>query len=156
MVNGQHPFSSVHHLNNCLMTIRWHYEVSSASLHHSEKKKGHFLIMPNSHHTYTLKTNAGICHSSVSINHVNYLHLHFLWHKDSRLENTRTRVTYRMRVHIFGNRPPPSVALYNLQRIAELSGEKTAFAWSQRVHSEWLLCWRWSEILSLRRGSNSI
>lgn len=122
MVNGQHPFSSVHHLNNCLMTIRWHYEVSSASLHHNEKKKGHFLIMPNSHHTYTLKTNAGICHSSVSINHVNYLHLHFLWHKDSRLENTR--VTYRMRVHIFGNRPPPSVALYDLQRIAELSREK--------------------------------
>ena len=49
-------------------------------------------------------------------------YLRFLWHKDNRLENPL--LTYRMRVHIFGNRPSPSVAMYGLRRIGELS-EKT-------------------------------
>ena len=49
-------------------------------------------------------------------------YLRFLWHKDNRLENPL--VTYRMRVHIFGNQPSPSVAMYGLRRNGELF-EKT-------------------------------
>ena len=59
-------------------------------------------------------------------------YLRFLWHKVNRLENPL--VTYRMRVHTFGNRPSPSVAMYGLRRIGELS-EKIR-AGCQRVHSE--------------------
>lgn len=49
-------------------------------------------------------------------------YLRFLWHKDNIIENPL--VTYRMRVHVFGNRPSPSIAMYGLQRIGKLS-EKT-------------------------------
>ncbi|XP_061170784.1 uncharacterized protein LOC133180260 [Saccostrea echinata] len=46
-------------------------------------------------------------------------YLRFLWHKDNKLEYPLA--TYRMRVHVFGNRPSPSIAMYGLQRIGELS-----------------------------------
>nr|XP_034311144.1 uncharacterized protein LOC117684166 [Crassostrea gigas] len=48
-------------------------------------------------------------------------YLRFLWHKDNKMENPL--VTYRMRVHVFGNRPSPSIAMYGLQRIGELSAD---------------------------------
>ncbi|XP_078330327.1 uncharacterized protein LOC111129274 [Crassostrea virginica] len=48
-------------------------------------------------------------------------YLRFLWHEDNILENPL--VTYRMRVHVFGNRPSPSIAMYGLQRIGELASE---------------------------------
>ena len=45
-----------------------------------------------------------------------------LWHEDNNLENPL--VTYRMRVHVFGNRPSPFIAfMYGLQRIGELATE---------------------------------
>ncbi|VDI19287.1 Hypothetical predicted protein [Mytilus galloprovincialis] len=47
--------------------------------------------------------------------------LRFLWHKDNVIENPL--VTYRMRVHVFGNRPSPSIAMYGLRRIGELATE---------------------------------
>lgn len=48
-------------------------------------------------------------------------YLRFLRHKDNKLENPL--VTYRMRVHVFGNRPSPSIAMYGLQCIGQLSAE---------------------------------
>ncbi|XP_063420679.1 uncharacterized protein LOC134705894 [Mytilus trossulus] len=47
--------------------------------------------------------------------------LRFLWHKDNVIENPL--VTYRMRVHVFGNRLSPSIAMYGLRRIGELATE---------------------------------
>ena len=45
--------------------------------------------------------------------------LRFLWHKDNSLDNEL--VEYRMRVHVFGNRPSPSIANYGLLRVAALA-----------------------------------
>ena len=55
----------------------------------------------------------------VEENHRDYLR--FLWHKDNMLENPL--VTYRMRAHVFGNKPSPSIAMYGLRRICELAGQ---------------------------------
>lgn len=44
-------------------------------------------------------------------------YLRFLWYKDNNLNNNITE--YRMKVHIFGNIPSPSVAIYGLQRAAQ-------------------------------------
>ncbi|XP_026005436.1 uncharacterized protein LOC113010547 [Astatotilapia calliptera] len=46
--------------------------------------------------------------------------LRFLWFKDNDI--TKEVVEYRMRVHVFGNRPSPAVATYGLRRAA-LHGE---------------------------------
>lgn len=46
-------------------------------------------------------------------------YLRFLWHQDNILENPL--VTYRMRAHVFGNSPSPSIAMYGLRRIGELA-----------------------------------
>ncbi|KAL0159384.1 hypothetical protein M9458_043109, partial [Cirrhinus mrigala] len=40
--------------------------------------------------------------------------LRFLWHKDNDVN--KEIIEYRMKVHIFGNRPSPAVAIYGLQR----------------------------------------
>ncbi|RXN04564.1 hypothetical protein ROHU_018319 [Labeo rohita] len=42
--------------------------------------------------------------------------LRFLWHRDNDL--TKEVVDYRMRVHVFGNRPSPAVAIYGICRAA--------------------------------------
>ncbi|KAL1267084.1 hypothetical protein QQF64_002759 [Cirrhinus molitorella] len=42
--------------------------------------------------------------------------LRFLWHRDNDL--TKEVVDYRMRVHVFGNRPSPAVAIYGIRRAA--------------------------------------
>ncbi len=44
-------------------------------------------------------------------------YLRFLWYKDNDLNNNITE--YRMKVHIFGNSPSPSVAIYGLRRAAQ-------------------------------------
>lgn len=44
-------------------------------------------------------------------------YLCFLWYKDNNLNNNITE--YRMKVHIFGNSPSPSVAIYGLRRTAQ-------------------------------------
>ncbi|KAL0167347.1 hypothetical protein M9458_039191, partial [Cirrhinus mrigala] len=44
-------------------------------------------------------------------------YLQFLWYKDNNLNNNITE--YRMKVHIFGNSPSPSVAIYGLKRAAQ-------------------------------------
>ncbi|XP_046580120.1 uncharacterized protein LOC124287661 [Haliotis rubra] len=56
----------------------------------------------------------------VEESHRNYLR--FLWYKDNKFENEL--VGYRMRVHVFGNRPSPAVAAYGLRNAAQ-AGEKT-------------------------------
>ena len=43
--------------------------------------------------------------------------LWFLWYQDGDLE--QPLVTYRMKVHLFGNISSPSVALFALRRTAE-------------------------------------
>lgn len=52
----------------------------------------------------------------VKEDHRNYLC--FLWHKDNHPEGEI--IDYRMTVHVFGNSPSPAVAIYGLQRTAEL------------------------------------
>lgn len=44
-------------------------------------------------------------------------YLRFLWYRDNNLNNNITE--YRMKVHIFGNSPSPSVAIYGLRRAAQ-------------------------------------
>lgn len=44
-------------------------------------------------------------------------YLRFLWYKDNNLVNNITE--FRMKVHIFGNSPSPSVAIYGLRRAAQ-------------------------------------
>lgn len=39
--------------------------------------------------------------------------LRFLWFKDN--DTTEDVVEYRMKVHVFGNRPSPAVAIYGLR-----------------------------------------
>lgn len=50
--------------------------------------------------------------------HRNYLR--FFWFKDN--DTSENIVEYRMRVHVFGNSPSPTVAMYGLRRVA-LHGE---------------------------------
>ncbi len=40
--------------------------------------------------------------------------LRFLWHKDNDIN--KEVIEYRMKVHVFGNRPSPAVAIYGLRR----------------------------------------
>ncbi|KAJ8369536.1 hypothetical protein SKAU_G00095640 [Synaphobranchus kaupii] len=47
--------------------------------------------------------------------------LRFLWFKDN--DTTKEVVEYRMKVHVFGNRPSPAIATYGLRRAA-LHGEE--------------------------------
>lgn len=47
--------------------------------------------------------------------------LRFLWYRDNN--PSKDVVEYRMRVHVFGNSPSPTVATYCLRRAAE-KGEK--------------------------------
>lgn len=54
----------------------------------------------------------------VKANHRDFLR--FLWYKDDDMSSEV--IEYRMRVHIFGNSPSPSVAMYGLKRAAA-SGE---------------------------------
>ncbi len=55
----------------------------------------------------------------VKEDHRNYLR--FLWYRDSNL--SKEVLDYRMRVHVFGNSPSPSVAIYGL-RLAAQRGEQ--------------------------------
>ncbi len=55
----------------------------------------------------------------VKEDHRNYLR--FLWYSNSNL--SKEVVDYRMRVHVFGNSPSPSVAIYGL-RLAAQQGEQ--------------------------------
>lgn len=48
-------------------------------------------------------------------------YLRFMWHRDNDIE--RPLITYRMKVHVFGNRSSPSVAMYGLRRIGDLAAE---------------------------------
>ncbi|KAI4896126.1 hypothetical protein NFI96_006642 [Prochilodus magdalenae] len=43
--------------------------------------------------------------------------LRFLWLRDNDL--TKDIIEYRMKVHVFGNRPSPAIAIYGLRRAAE-------------------------------------
>lgn len=52
----------------------------------------------------------------VKQDHRNYLR--FLWHKENC--PGEEIIEYRMTVHVFGNSPSPAVAIYGLQRTAEL------------------------------------
>lgn len=47
--------------------------------------------------------------------------LRFLWYKDNKIGNRLTE--YRMKVHVFGNSPSPSIATLGLKQIAEMSEE---------------------------------
>lgn len=49
-------------------------------------------------------------------------YLRFLWYKDNNLNSDITE--YRMKVHIFGNSPSPSVAIYGLRRAAQEHQDK--------------------------------
>ncbi|KAL2089355.1 hypothetical protein ACEWY4_014043 [Coilia grayii] len=44
-------------------------------------------------------------------------YLRFLWHRDN--DPTKDIIEYRMKVHVFGNRPSPAVATYGLRRAAQ-------------------------------------
>ncbi|GAA6111700.1 uncharacterized protein LOC113648627, partial [Tachysurus ichikawai] len=48
----------------------------------------------------------------VHADHRNFLR--FLWHKDNNVK--KEIIEYRMKVHVFGNRPSPAVAIYGLRR----------------------------------------
>ncbi|XP_060787641.1 uncharacterized protein LOC132892997 isoform X1 [Neoarius graeffei] len=49
-------------------------------------------------------------------------YLRFLWHRDNN--PTKDIVEYRMKVHVFGNRPSPAVAMYCLRRAAQESEQE--------------------------------
>lgn len=49
-------------------------------------------------------------------------YLRFLWHRDN--DPTKDIVEYRMKVHVFGNRPSPAVATYCLRRAAQQSEQE--------------------------------
>ncbi|KAK7892056.1 hypothetical protein WMY93_024019 [Mugilogobius chulae] len=52
--------------------------------------------------------------------HRNYLR--FLWHRDNDM--SKDIIDYRMRVHVFGNSPSPSVAIYGLRRAIQEEANK--------------------------------
>ncbi|XP_054867909.1 uncharacterized protein LOC129347292 [Amphiprion ocellaris] len=56
----------------------------------------------------------------VCSDHRNYLR--FLWHKDNDM--SKEIINYRMRVHVFGNSPSPSVAIYGLRRAIKEGAHK--------------------------------
>ena len=49
-------------------------------------------------------------------------YLRFFWYADN--DPDQRLIEYRMRVHVFGNEPSPSVASYGLQKIAEISKDE--------------------------------
>ena len=49
-------------------------------------------------------------------------YLRFFWYADN--DPDQRFIEYRMRVHVFGNKPSPSVASYGLQKIAEISKDE--------------------------------
>ena len=53
---------------------------------------------------------------TVREDHRNFLR--FLWHKDNDIK--KEIIEYRMTVHVFGNRPSPSVAIYGLHKAADI------------------------------------
>ncbi|XP_052762425.1 uncharacterized protein LOC128205058 [Mya arenaria] len=57
---------------------------------------------------------------NVHESHRNFLR--FLWYKDN--DTTKNLTEYRMKVHVFGNKPSPSVASYGLRKTAEISTEE--------------------------------
>nr|XP_055029189.1 uncharacterized protein LOC129418268 [Misgurnus anguillicaudatus] len=57
---------------------------------------------------------------TVREDHRNFLR--FLWFKDNDV--TKEIIEYRMKVHVFGNRPSPSVAIYGLRKAAEAGVKK--------------------------------
>ncbi|XP_020561773.1 uncharacterized protein LOC110015633 [Oryzias latipes] len=56
----------------------------------------------------------------VRSDHRNYLR--FLWHRDNDM--SKEIIDYRMRVHVFGNSPSPSVAIYGLRKAIQEGGHK--------------------------------
>lgn len=46
-------------------------------------------------------------------------YLRFLWYRDNNFE--KDLIEYRMRVHLFGNKPSPSIANYALHKTAEVA-----------------------------------
>ncbi len=48
--------------------------------------------------------------------------LRFLWHKDNDIN--KEIIEYRMKVHVFGNRPSPAVAIYGLRRAIKEGAQK--------------------------------
>lgn len=48
--------------------------------------------------------------------------LRFFWYRDNNPSNSL--IEYRMKVHVFGNRPSPAIANYGLHKTAEISVEK--------------------------------
>jgi hypothetical protein len=47
--------------------------------------------------------------------------LRFFWHRDNDFK--KELVEYRMKVHVFGNRPSPAVAIYGLHRTTLVAAE---------------------------------
>ena len=58
-------------------------------------------------------------------------YLRFFWYADN--DPDQRLVENRMRVHVFGNKPSPSVASYGLQKIAEISRDKYGADVQQQV-----------------------
>ncbi|XP_048747853.2 uncharacterized protein LOC125660050 [Ostrea edulis] len=56
---------------------------------------------------------------TVREDHRNFLR--FLWYKDN--DFNKDIIEYRMRVHVFGNKPSPAIANYALQKTAEIASE---------------------------------
>ncbi|XP_061166266.1 uncharacterized protein LOC133175165 [Saccostrea echinata] len=56
---------------------------------------------------------------TVRESHRNFLR--FLWYEDNDFD--KDIIEYRMRVHVFGNKPSPAIANYALQRTAEIASE---------------------------------
>lgn len=48
--------------------------------------------------------------------------LRLLWYRDNDPSNSL--IEYRIKVHVFGNRPSPAISNYNLHRTPEISVEK--------------------------------
>ncbi|XP_056002772.1 uncharacterized protein LOC125674273 [Ostrea edulis] len=48
-------------------------------------------------------------------------YLRFLWYKDK--DFNKDIIEYRMRVHVFGNKPSPAIASYALQKTADIASE---------------------------------
>lgn len=46
-------------------------------------------------------------------------YLQYLWYKDKNKQTNSNITEFRMKVHIFGNSPSPSVAIYGLRRAAQ-------------------------------------
>ncbi len=87
-------------LNNSLIGVLMHFRKERIAVVADIQQMFHCFVVREDHRDY----------------------LRFLWHRDNDLN--KDIVEYRMKVHVFGNRPSPAVAIYCLRRAAEKGAQQ--------------------------------